>query len=274
MRLAEAVRIGGRLALVIGFVLANLVFGNSLSYYYGYSSADFGSSQSADAFASQNVNFTPQVSMVTSQNQDSNSFAQTAAASAALSTGGFTVLANVYGYSTPATVAATYTAVSTSTSVGGGTWNPVSVTSTGFANLSNSWNPNATPYAPPSASTTQTYTPMTTYSNSYIGGWYTIPSAPMTPISTNSPDSTTPTNNWSNPLGGAWAAVNMSVIPTVANAITTPVTIPSVVVSTTPPTSINLNNFSPDTPLGAPEPGTLLTLSAGLAFVFVKLRRR
>ena len=41
MRLTEAVRIGGRLALVIGFVCVNLVFGDSLNYYYGYSNASF-----------------------------------------------------------------------------------------------------------------------------------------------------------------------------------------------------------------------------------------
>src|SRR3974390_61600 len=105
MRLTHAVSIGGRLALVVGFVCLNLVFGNSLIYFYGYNSATFVAQQSVDPFASQNVSYAAPFWMVSQTQSTSNSNTTVSGTSSApgLLTPGFGLLANVYGYSAPAT---------------------------------------------------------------------------------------------------------------------------------------------------------------------------
>ncbi len=90
MRLAETVRIGGKLALGFGFVWSSLVFGTSLSYFTGYQSTSFGVSQASDPFSAQNVPFTPSVSMVSGSTVASTPTGGTASG----------VLTGSYGFST------------------------------------------------------------------------------------------------------------------------------------------------------------------------------
>ncbi len=109
MRLAESVRIGGKLALAIGFVCSNLVFSSSLSYFSGYQGSSFGASTTSDPFSSQNVPLTPAVSMVSTPAVLLGSTA-TSSSTAGLSTS--------YGFSTPAAQgsSSTSTAVSSTSS--------------------------------------------------------------------------------------------------------------------------------------------------------------
>jgi hypothetical protein len=280
MKLSTAVRIGGRLALVGGFVLTNLVFGNSLNYYYGYSSASFGIAQSSDVLNSQNVNFTPQVSMISSQNQnasDGSASTQNAGSSTAVTNGGFTVLSSVYGYAAPAvTQAPTYVTAAATTFVNtGGTWNPVAVATavTPTSQLATTWNPLANTVQTPTSSYTSSYSPSTTQTyaagTAYIGGWYSVPTPPA-PASGDIYGIVY--GDYVPPPTVGYGAVTSTVVPNVSNAISTP-SVPGIVGPSAPQSSISLGP-SIDAPLGAPEPGTILMMSAGLALVFLKLRRR
>jgi hypothetical protein len=279
MRLSEAVRIGGKLALGIGFVVTNLVMGNSLNYYYGYSSANFGAAQSIDALGSQNVTFTPQVSMVSSQiqSQDSNSSsASTASTTGAsvdsLSTGNYSLLASVYGYSAPAVAQAqTYTPVSTSNY--SDTWAPVAVTATvtASARLASTWNP-----VPPSTTANQQYQTSsfssaypTTQSAALIGGWYSVPVPP--PPASGDIYGIVYGGYVAPPLStSSWQSVTSTVVPTVVSQISAP-TVPSYGGPVIPQT-VSLGD--PGIQLISPEPGTWLSMTAGLGLLALRLRRR
>jgi len=250
----------------------SLVSGNSLGYYYGYSNATFGVQQSSDPFANQNINYSPQVSMGSSQSQNQtydygSSYATSVAATTY--TGGFGVLATTYGYSIPATAQApTYTTQSTSYSTSD-TWGAVSSNVTSSTVTFSSWNPAAgvSGMVVPTSSSTQSvssgssgsfYTPFGSW-NTFVTS--TAPAPSVYDIVYSDYSSTSFSSN-------GWAAVNMSAIPRVTSTITTTPAVPT----PTTPVTVNLGNGA--TPLSAPEPGTILTMSAGLALLLLKFRRR
>ncbi len=273
MRFADTVRYGGKGALVIGLLSLSLVSGNSLGYYYGYSSASFGVQQSSDPFANQNVNYSPEVSMVSSQSQSQSydygtSSYSTAVASANTYSGGFGVLASTYGYSTPATAQATttYTAQSTNTSTSG-SWGAVSNSAATSTVTFSSWNAaaGASGMVATSGSSGQSASSSSSPSSFYtpFGSWNTVVSstAPAPSVYDIVYSDYSSTSSFSS---GGWSAVNMSVVPRVTSTITAPaVSTPTVNTPTTP-----------IVPLSAPEPGTMLTMSAGLALLLLKFRRR
>lgn len=254
----------------------NLLVGNSLSYYYGYSGASFGVQQSSDPFANQNVNYTAQVSMVSSQSQnqsyDYGSSSSRSVASAATYSGGFGVLANTYGYSTPATAQAPTYTTQTSSYSAPGSWGAVSNSAATSTVTFSSWNPAAgtSGMVVNSAPATNTGGGFSSYYGGF-GSFNTVVNssapAPSVYAIVYSDYSSTSFNS------GGWQAVNMAVVPRVSNQITTPnPPSPSVPSPITVP-NIGLNNGG-TLAVGAPEPGTLLTMSAGLALLLLKFRRR
>lgn len=64
MRLTQIVRIGGRLALLAGVLALNLASANSITYFYGYTTPGLAGWQTEDPFGGQNVQFVPEVSLV------------------------------------------------------------------------------------------------------------------------------------------------------------------------------------------------------------------
>jgi hypothetical protein len=290
MRLTEAVRIGGRLALVIGFVFVNLVFGDSLNYYYGYSNASFGVQQAVDPFTAQNVSFTPQVALVSStQNTESSSTSVAApTTTAAFTSGGFGVLATVYGYAAPATTTDTSPVVN---------WNSISYSTPSAPTATAMWNTTPTSTSTSGASTGSYYsTPVTSFDSSGVNwGAFATPvtyqatptsavAAPMwAPVSSSawggsgassSSSSASGFVDFTSGFSGAtgWSAVSMSVIPRVTTSVTTstgpvPSATPTVVL-TTPALNLDL----PAT--GVPEPATLFSIPAGLLLLAFRLRRK
>lgn len=290
MRLSDAVRVGGRLALVIGFVVMNLVFGNSLSYYYGYSSAEFGNQPGTDALASQNVSFTPQVGLVSSviarwSAQGDNSVNGGSGMNMSLASAGasaFTMLASVYGYSAPVTQAPTYSPSDFSNTFSNTTWSPVqvAVVSTMNQQLTSGWSPvtpgnqayNQNIYSMP-VSPVYSGSAYPTYQSgmgSYIGGWYTVPIPPPPPSGDMYEivyGSYVPPQTF-----GGFQSVAATVLPSVTPQISA-ASLPAAL----PPASalpvVNLTNFGFQQ-FEAPEPGTLLLVPAGLGLLVLKLRRR
>jgi hypothetical protein len=273
MRFAETVRIGGKGALVIGVMSMSLMFGNSLGYYYGYSGVSFGVQQSSDPFGNQNVNYTPQVSMVSSQSQNQSydygtASYSTSVAAAPAYTGGFSALATSYGYAAPAVAQApiyTTQSISSPSNYWGAVSNSAATSTVTFS----SWNA--------AAGTAGMVTSNSSTSgggggfSGYYGGFgnysQTVAStapAPSVYDIVYSDYSSTSFN------AGGWQAVNMTVVPRVANQISTP-TVPTV---TAPSPSTPTANLGDPLALSAPEPGTLLTMSAGLALLLFKFRRR
>ena len=264
MELAETVRIGGKLAVVIGFLSLNLIFSNSVTYYYGYSNAPFGVPATSDPFAKQNVSFTPQVPMVSSPTQSLN-YAGSVPSSAA--TPSYSLLANVYGYSTPATASTpTYSAQ------GGPSYYTPSYSSPSYSA------PTVITNTVPTVTNTSptTVSAPTNGSSSYYSPSFYSPSYVSSPVSSPTVSNTTPvaapvyyTTLYANsvPTFNYWSsqAVNSSVNPVVGNQISSGVK---------PVGGYPGQILGPVTTIGAPEPGTLLMLSAGLALVFLKLRRR
>lgn len=129
MQLTQAVRIGGRLALLCGFAVWNLASGNSLTYFYGYSSPSLAAWQNADGgLGSQNVSFVPQVSMVS---PDSTSFSGLGSSSA-YNFGGLSASMPVYAGFTSVAPAADYVPSQSSLTGGLPGWQP-SMTATSAA---------------------------------------------------------------------------------------------------------------------------------------------
>lgn len=291
MRLTQAVRIGGKLALLSGFVCLNLVFGNSLSYYFGYNATTFGVSQSADPFTAQNVNFTPSAPMVSSSTTNNNSSPWALAGTSSTSVGsGFGSVVSAYGYSVPAVITTqTYTAQSSSSSSAGtfGRWSlggastPVAGTNPA-SNVSGAPAGGGTSFAGwGGLSAASTPSASSSGGASWALSW-TPGSGPATYSSTTNSGSG---SGWGGTAASAmafggyqtgsasslvWAGVNTSIIPSVTNALTpTPV-------ATQPISPIHLPSLDPPIGgIGAPEPATWFSISAGLAALLgLRLRRR
>ena len=273
MRLTHAVSIGGKLALVVGFVCLNLVFGNSLIYYYGYNSATFGAQQSVDPFASQNVSYAAPFLMVSQTQSTSNSNSTGSGTSSApgLLTSGFGLLANVYGYSAPATgtQAPTYSPQTLM-------WSPTGFgSSTGSSTVPNSssstvpssgllWMPTASGSTGGSSSRVGS-APATSGAGQSSGLLYWSPSAgsgnPSVLGSSQPPASSNALLNW--------GAVSGTVIPSVTPILHIPgatLFLGSPVVSPARLPTVNAQ--------AVPEPSTWLTISAGLVFLAFRLRKR
>lgn len=299
MRLAP-VGIGGKLALVIGFGLSNLVFGNSLSYYYGYStnSAGFGQAASSDPYASQSVSYAQQASLVSSQSSNQtwdNTGAPSSYASAAPLTSsynGFSVLAATYGYAAPAAAQTTsYASTNTAgTNTGYAANNPTSssVYSTSYgtstAGNASSSTVNTAPidtYASTVAPAASTSTTTTSYSTSSSTGYGV--GAPATTNNNTGGSSSSSGGSTYNPYtagapttsnnGSGLTSVVYSVTPNVANQITNPGPTTSMGGPVNPSPNVYIGGMSPST-LSAPEPSTWMSVSAGLGLLLLQLRRR
>ncbi len=248
MRMTQAVRIGGGLALLSGLAFVSSVHANTLSYYYGYSSPALAAWQSSDSYGSQNVSFVPFTPMVTGVNGGSlNAFAplmsgvNSGTLSAYNSVGGmqtsysaFSNVASVYGYSSG-----------------------LSSTS-GYQNLvSNGY-------------TGMAYSPMTTVLSNY-GMVSSTPSSYLTANTSGNLSawfSTSTTASFSPNIisSGSYAPVSFGA-PVVSN-FTAPVP------STPPIVSPTTNPITPPLILDSPEPGTILLVTGGLAGLLFLRRRR
>lgn len=233
----------------------NLVFGNTLNYFYGYTSPNFGTYQATDAFSAQNVNFASQVSMV------STSSALSAYASLTYngSSYSYTTLASAYGYATPATQAVVQNTAS---------WTDVYTAQTTSSPASN--NANTTSY-----SAVGTYSPITTYQTTN----YQFVNGSNWGIGTSSSNTASSVSGWGDVLtsstvdtssgGGGWAAVDMSVTPKVASVVSNnPVVAPP-----SPLPAVNTNGDI-GIQLAVPEPSTVLTVTSGLSLLLFGLYRR
>ncbi len=235
MRLAETVRIGGRLALLIGFATSNLVFSDTLSYFYGYTSANFGVTAASDPFGKQNVSFSAPVSMT--------SAASVVPTVSYASVSGTTPLATSYSVSSPA--------ASTSTAAGGFATNYYAP----FAGFGAS--PAA--YTAPPAAVPQSAGAFST------GVMLFAPEQTTTVAAISTSSSMTPALGSGGFLYGGFSL--FSATPRVADQLVGPVasktTGPSLA-----PTRVSL---APD---AAPEPSTWISMTAGLGLLLFKLRRR
>lgn len=277
MGFSTIVRVGGIAALVLVCLGLDVTYADTLSYFYGYSDPNFGVAQNSDAFGSQNVNLTPEVSAITVQSQNPASsfssaspsiFAQAASVSLAPSLG-YSVMVQSYGYSLPATQQSAYAATSgfayTANSSASNYYsaavssNVAVATPTVYAATTNpefysaqvSWLPGST-----SATTTTTSTVTTAVVNNSI----------YTPVVLSGVSSYTPTTTSGGEMSffGGWGGVQMVVTPRYEATIAQPV------VNNTVP---NLN-VGTQLSLDAPEPATLGFVFAGLGLLALKLRRK
>jgi hypothetical protein len=272
------VRIGGRLALLIGFASWNLVYGSSVNYYYGYSSPNLAttSASTGDSYGSQNVTFVPQVPMVVSVNSTvytstNSSPAATAwsAVTTVVSAASSYTLGSAYSYAAPATYQQPVSQpqqTSTYTPPPATVWAPIT---NGFSVYQSSISPSmqgliptvvaSNPYQPSGISYGQTTYGQYTYTNVNMGnsGWY------------GGSTSTYVDPSYSVPNVGMWQDVSYSVTPRVTPVVTGPV---SPIVQPLPPAPIV---GPPGVGLvTAPEPSTVFPVAVGLVLVLFGVRRR
>jgi hypothetical protein len=237
MRVTEIVRIGGRLALLAGLAIGSLASANTISYFYGYSSPSLAAWQTDDAFASQNVQFVPQVPMVSSWGNYSSPWnVNYVNMNAANSYTGTTTTDSMYGgwsYSSSSFGANATAFNSPAYSVGGYDSSPAAFSSGAYSAVPNY------------------YTPPNTFTNvNGLSSWnaWQMPSNPSTDALQIV----------------SWQPIRDSALPPVSSNFTNPSVLPDIL----PPT----NGFDPAY-LGSPEPSTIGLMAAGL-FGLLYLRRR
>jgi len=269
------VRIGGKLALLIGFAFLNLVYGSSLNYFYGYSSPNFGdTSSSGDAYGSQNVRFVSQTPMVTAvngtvyvDNSSSNSTAWSAVTTIASAASSY-VLGSAYSYAAPATnyqpVYQQPVAQQTYTQAPATVWAPIT---NGSYVYQSSVSPSMQGLVP-----TATYAnPYQTGPNPYNYTQYNYVNVNMGNTGWYGGGSTTSyvDTSASNINFGMWQDVQYSVTPRVTPQITGPIT---PIVTPLPPAPIV--GGGQVGLVTAPEPSTVFPVAAGLGLLFLGIRRR
>ncbi len=283
MGLYRNVRVGGMAALVLLCVGLNVSYADTLSYFYGYSDPNFGAYRGADAYSSQNVSMTPEVSMITVQAENPTSnfgsvapsiFTQTASAiTTSALTVGYSVMVQSYGYAAPAT-----TQASTSTAVSGTTY----VAPTVIVAATD----------PTPTATVSTVVPTTSYaSTSYGTSVYTgygVSTTPVTTVTTTtsytSPTSsatytpvvyTAATTSYASYGSTGTVGISTGLDGSVVGAVVTPRFESSI---TAPVTSTNLPSINIGGPvtlgLDAPEPATLGIVGLGLGLLALRLRRK
>jgi hypothetical protein len=100
MRVTQAVRIGGWLALVVGCATLNPIVAGTLTYYYGYSSSLLMPWRVGDVYGSQNVSFVQWAPLVVVASPSLPSY-DAAVTSAASSFPTFNNVASLYGFRSP-----------------------------------------------------------------------------------------------------------------------------------------------------------------------------
>ncbi len=282
MRLANFVSVWGKAALLVFSACLNFAFADTLNYYYGYSSPNFGVYHSTDAFRSQNVSLAPQLPMITVQTQNQTStFGSsspsifTQAANASTSAGGshssgYSILVQTYGYSVPATQGSSVSSATTlfhpSTAsytapvaiASASTYTPIAIvtpqTVSGGIKTSSYYGSYTLPsgYAVGSSKTPS----VTAYSSPTIGSSKSGGIVLYTGMSVASaPAATTATGGYI-PI-----QIQLAVTPRYDTTITGPSTVSS-------PVTVRLAPTSPQITIGSisnPEPGTIGLFSAGLA---------
>jgi hypothetical protein len=288
MRLANVVSVGGKAALLVSFACLNFAFADTLNYFYGYSTPNFGVYQSSDAFGSQNVSLAPQVPMVTVQSQNQTStfgstapsiFAQAATASASASpSSGYSVLVQTYGYSVPATQGSY---VSGSSSAWGSTLPTMAGYSAPVAIASAStYSPSATPQSVYGYSTSSYYGNYTLPSGWGSGSSYSAPSIAVAPVTVGSSTSGTAFGlsffgATTTPVATSETGVGIGLGVFLSPRYDSLIAVAPVAVSS--PVNVTLGPTTPQMYIGTmanPEPGTVGLFSAGLALLLLKLRRR
>jgi hypothetical protein len=237
MLATQIVRIGGRLALLAGLAIGSLASANTISYFYGYSSPSLTAWQTQDAFASQNVQFVPQVPMVSSWETSTPWNVNYGSMNAVNSYTGITSgTDSVYGgwaYS------------SSSFGANAPLFNPPAYSLGGYSSAGTS-SGGASYSSGPSY-----FTPGTTYTNvNGFSSWnaWQMPGA-------TAPDALQMV---------AWQPIRDSALPPVSSNFTSPSVLPDIL----PPST----GFDPAL-LGSPEPSTIGLMAAGL-FGLLYLRRR
>lgn len=238
MRLTEVVRIGGRLALLAGFVVMTHAKGDSLPYFYGYSSPNLAAWNTTDTLGSQNVRFVPQYSLV-SQSSD-NMF----------SGGSYTPIASSYSFGSSSSSSSFSNVGSSGASLVG--WTPVNVFGGGSA-----------------------YSAVNSPTNAFSGGVSAVTMGSTSYTNVNGSgswgawngSSALPTMTFTDLSG--WQAVGNSATPTVSASLG-PVYNPNAAPAVSVP---NFNTF-PQASLSNPEPGTVVLMAAGIAGLAFLRRRR
>jgi hypothetical protein len=100
MRMTQAVRIGGWLALVVGCATLNPIVAGTLTYYYGYSSSLLMPWRVGDGYGSQNVSFVQWAPLVVVATNSLPSY-DAGMTSAASSFSTFNDVASLYGFRSP-----------------------------------------------------------------------------------------------------------------------------------------------------------------------------
>jgi hypothetical protein len=247
MPLTQAVRIGGRLALLAGFAVLNLANGTTLSYFYGYSSSPNLSAwmSTGSSYGSPNVQFVTQMPLV-SQTLTVNNNLNFAAAS-----GNWGVPPAYAAAVAPSSSYSEFSAVSSS----GSAWSPVNMSGTAYSMA-------GTAYSALSGSGASIGN----------GAWGAVSMGGTSFINVNGSQSL---NAWfpqSNPAmttaATGLAPIGSSLLPTVSSSIT-PVTNPYAA------PSVAIPNFNTH-PLvfGNPEPGTIALMASGVIGLALLRRRR
>lgn len=235
MRLTHAVRIGGQLALFAWFTLMSCAYGNSLTYFYGYSSPSLAAWQNVSDFGGQNVSFVSQVPMVSQVTSTVSTFAPVSSANDSL-------------YSSFGDVRSNSDANLGGSALG---WQPVSMGGASYAAASSLYGSSnlggSGSYGNPSS-----YTSV----NGSLGAWF---------------GGSTPQGDPAASGMSGWQPVVFATMAPVTNNFTSPTVITPPVVNTNPVVLPGANNGLPG--VDAPEPATFGFMAAGLAGLLL-LRKR
>jgi hypothetical protein len=251
MRVIQLGRVGGRLALLAGFAVWSLASANSITYFYGYNSPGLTAWQTQDAFAAQNVQFVPQLPMVST------------------GVGTFTPWST---YGSPAS-ASSFSGVSTANNsfYGGSEYSSAS-----FGAATSSFN--ATPFDNGSGYGAYAgyggYGAVNTPAVNSGGGGFFFPTATYTNV-----NGFASWNAWHTPAGGGMSEapqlVGLDVVSDLAIArVSTNFAAPSVLPEIVPPSArAALPGAAPVDSFGTPEPASIGLMAAGLLSLLY-LRRR